>query len=254
MLWFNKLFYKNARTGGNIPSEPDDRDLKYKKTSNIRLSSIDLRPLMPRINNQLNYNSCTAHAACAVLDYNLKYKKSKVSWEYNSSEAYLWYWTRFLEDKQKLNAGVQARNVFKAIRKFGFVPEELWTMSKPYETPPLKVNILGSTNLLFLEQLPSYYSIPTSNVKTIDLVKDALNDFTPVVFAMIVDEAFTKNKGELVTSVSGKTFGHAMVLVGYDERGFIVRNSWGVNWGDKGYGYVDFDCFKKNTYDIWCWK
>jgi len=36
MLWFNKLFYKNARTGGNIPSEPDDRDLKYKKTSNIK--------------------------------------------------------------------------------------------------------------------------------------------------------------------------------------------------------------------------
>ena len=28
---------------------------------------------------------------------------------------------------------------------------------------------------------------------------------------------------------------HAMTLVGYNEDGFIVRNSWGEDWGDHGY-------------------
>jgi len=32
--------------------------------------------------------------------------------------------------------------------------------------------------------------------------------------------------------------GHAVVLVGYDEGRFIVRNSWGEGWGDGGFAYA----------------
>ena len=32
--------------------------------------------------------------------------------------------------------------------------------------------------------------------------------------------------------------GHAVALVGYTSDHFIVRNSWGTNWGDKGFGYA----------------
>jgi hypothetical protein len=31
--------------------------------------------------------------------------------------------------------------------------------------------------------------------------------------------------------------GHAVAIVGYTRTGFIVRNSWGTGWGDKGFGY-----------------
>ncbi|CAK9024697.1 unnamed protein product [Durusdinium trenchii] len=36
---------------------------------------------------------------------------------------------------------------------------------------------------------------------------------------------------------------HAMLIVGYNDRQevFIVRNSWGTSWGDKGYGYVPYN-------------
>jgi C1A family cysteine protease len=40
-----------------------------------------------------------------------------------------------------------------------------------------------------------------------------------------------------------KTFGlHAVALVGYDldNDHFVIRNSWGVSWGDGGYGYLPF--------------
>lgn len=38
------------------------------------------------------------------------------------------------------------------------------------------------------------------------------------------------------------TGGHAVAIVGYDESGFLIKNSWGVDeWGDKGYGWVSFD-------------
>jgi len=32
--------------------------------------------------------------------------------------------------------------------------------------------------------------------------------------------------------------GHAVALVGYKPGRFIVRNSWGTSWGDKGFGYA----------------
>lgn len=36
--------------------------------------------------------------------------------------------------------------------------------------------------------------------------------------------------------------GHAVAIVGYDESGFLIKNSWGIDeWGDKGYGWVSFD-------------
>jgi hypothetical protein len=35
--------------------------------------------------------------------------------------------------------------------------------------------------------------------------------------------------------------GHAVCIVGYDEDGFLIKNSWGTDWGDKGYGWISFD-------------
>jgi len=38
--------------------------------------------------------------------------------------------------------------------------------------------------------------------------------------------------------------GHAVAIVGYDESGFLIKNSWGPEWADKGYGWVSFEYHK----------
>ncbi len=35
--------------------------------------------------------------------------------------------------------------------------------------------------------------------------------------------------------------GHAVLLVGYDDRGFLAKNSWGTDWGDGGYFRISYD-------------
>jgi C1A family cysteine protease len=43
--------------------------------------------------------------------------------------------------------------------------------------------------------------------------------------------------------------GHAMVAVGYDDakRAFMVQNSAGQGWGNKGLGWIGYDYWKRNV-------
>ncbi|CAE7671289.1 unnamed protein product [Symbiodinium necroappetens] len=49
--------------------------------------------------------------------------------------------------------------------------------------------------------------------------------------------------------------GHAVCAVGYDDfqQCFIVRNSWGEEWGDKGYFYMPYEymCNPALASDFW---
>ena len=49
--------------------------------------------------------------------------------------------------------------------------------------------------------------------------------------------------------------GHAMLACGYSDqdRVFVVRNSWGADWGDQGYCYIPYDYLSDpdQTHDCW---
>lgn len=44
--------------------------------------------------------------------------------------------------------------------------------------------------------------------------------------------------------------GHAISIIGYDEEGFFIRNSWGANFGDNGYVHIKNDDMNKMI-EIW---
>ncbi len=45
--------------------------------------------------------------------------------------------------------------------------------------------------------------------------------------------------------------GHAYCLVGYDEIGFLVQNSWGPTWGDRGFATLPYEDWLDSAYDAW---
>lgn len=45
--------------------------------------------------------------------------------------------------------------------------------------------------------------------------------------------------------------GHAFALVGYNERGFVVQNSWGPDWGAAGFAVLPYDDWIVNATDAW---
>ncbi len=45
--------------------------------------------------------------------------------------------------------------------------------------------------------------------------------------------------------------GHAFALVGFNRRGFITQNSWGSDWGMKGFAVLTYDDWVANGRDAW---
>ena len=81
-------------------------------------------------------------------------------------------------------------------------------------------------------------------------VKEQLARGVPVVFAMNVTPKVRALRGDAVLNeddVPGE--GHAMVAVGYDDakQAFLIQNSWGPSWGNKGYGWFGYDFWKRNV-------
>ena len=44
--------------------------------------------------------------------------------------------------------------------------------------------------------------------------------------------------------------GHAIAIVGWDNEGFIIRNSWGKSYGNKGYSVIPYNDINY-FYEIW---
>ena len=86
----------------------------------------------------------------------------------------------------------------------------------------------------------------------LDQVKGKLTEGHPVVIGMRPNRAFHRLRGRMVwrAGLPGKDDGnHAITVVGYSERGryFTVMNSWGRGWGERGFGRISYDTFRKRV-------
>jgi hypothetical protein len=89
----------------------------------------------------------------------------------------------------------------------------------------------------------SGFSTPTNYGGSIDAVKAALNK-GPLVTTLLVYTDFLAYGGGVYKHVTGKAAGgHAVSLVGYDDnlRAWLIRNSWGTEWGENGFAWVSWD-------------
>jgi len=54
-----------------------------------------------------------------------------------------------------------------------------------------------------------------------------------------------------IEHMARKTGGHAFALVGYNEHGFVVQNSWGTGWGASGFAILSYEDWVTNGNDAW---
>ena len=87
----------------------------------------------------------------------------------------------------------------------------------------------------------------------LDQVKGELADGHPAVISTLPNRDFHRLRGSKVWRAgwpkADDEGGHAVTVVGYSERGqyFAVMNSWGRRWGERGFGRISYDTFRKRV-------
>ncbi len=221
------------------PDLPDKRDYYFQYVKGAVLPNvIDLRHELSRVEDQGNLGSCTANAWVGAVEYLDKVKDGHYR---NWSRLFLYYNERALHGDQGQDTGANIRDGAKALAKQGICRETLWKydITKFAEKPPASCFSEGLTH-----QALAYSRVD----QTEDAMSNALAQGNPIVVGFTVYESFESAdtaKTGIVPMPGPKEKvlgGHAVLVVGYNrgKQSFIVRNSWGTQWGDHGYCYFPF--------------
>jgi Papain family cysteine protease/Bacterial Ig domain len=92
-------------------------------------------------------------------------------------------------------------------------------------------------------KISSYSAIADNDITAI---KTMIASRHPVIFSCTIDQSFYNAGPGFIWNTSGGNAGsHTLVLCGYDDtkHAYKAINSWGTNWGDAGYIWIDYDFF-----------
>jgi C1A family cysteine protease len=230
---------------------PDHRDFLYKNIQPLDIAVpnfIDLRDKCSAIENQGSLGSCTANALAGNLEF-LELKTNAIYFE--ASRLFIYYNERLLEHTVPYDSGATLRNGIKAIARAGYCDEKDWQydITKFTKRPSIKCYL----NALH-HRITSYYSMTSLNE-----FLNCLASGYPFVFGIAVYDSFESAEVAktgivpMPDSMEGSLGGHAVCAVGYDltEKVFIVRNSWGAEWGMEGYFYLPFRYVETLANDFW---
>ncbi len=225
---------------GWLPDRPDQRDKLYSAIAAPPKkipASVDLRALCSPVEDQGELGSCTANALVGNLEFLEKKARRPVV---DLSRLFVYYNERVMEGTVNEDSGAMIRDGVKSLVKQGVCAEQRW----PYNISKFAVKPPAACYQEALEhQVISYHRI-----LTLQEMRMCLAEGYPFVFGFTVYESFESPEvaktGTLNLPAPGERAlgGHAVMAVGYDDaaKRFTIRNSWGADWGLKGYFTIPY--------------
>jgi C1A family cysteine protease len=92
-------------------------------------------------------------------------------------------------------------------------------------------------------KIPSYSQVYDTDIQGIKAMLVANHALVSVI---TMDQSFYNATPGFIWKSFGTSYGsHALAVCGYDDakHAWKVINQWGTNWGDAGYGWIDYDFF-----------
>jgi C1A family cysteine protease len=241
---------KNVQSYGWIPDRPDQRDFLYSAIApKVKLPpKIDLRSEDSPIENQGRLGSCTANALAGHLQFLEEVSGRTYK---DLSRLFIYYNERAVEGTVGYDSGAMIRDGIKVLAKYGVCPESNW----PYDIAQFTRKPAAACYKEALKRCISSYH----RLQTLDEMLNCLTEGFPFVFGFTVYESFESLKVAQTGVVpmpkkSEKALGgHAVMAIGYDQKQkrFMVRNSWGPQWGQGGYFTMPYAYLESSAEDFW---
>lgn len=235
-----------------IPSPPDERDFTPAMIARVagRIEkfpkSYSNRYPLP-IEDQGNIGACVAYSIAAERCITEKEQTGiiqRFSAGYTYADRFGFYY----------GEGMIPRDALIALQKYGAVPYKEF----PYidEYPVLRQLLWGEKgeNLDRLRQkakpyrISTYYRIPTDGTVDVEYeIKNALMQGWKVLTVFDVYESFWRIGKDGIVPIPNKAKeknygGHMVLTTGWTENNLTdTQNSWGPQWGDKGYCHFPFN-------------
>jgi hypothetical protein len=230
---------------GRLPQGKDDRDHIF--TAALRLTGslpakMDPTSAMPKQLNQADEGSCGPNTASEMIQYDQKVESLAVV---PPSRNFIYWNTRLLQGTVASDSGVSNRTMLKALRRFGFCPEALWTYDpKTMLTKPAASCYAAATP----EKITDYAAVQVAERQ----MKACIASGTPFMFGfdvyqgMMTDECAETGHVPIPKAGESAVGGHDITAYAYDDQLQLLRcrNHWvnddGTPWGDHGDALIPY--------------
>jgi C1A family cysteine protease len=230
------------RKYGWAPDLPDHRDHLYSAPQPV-LAKLppkkDLRSGCPPVYDQGQLGSCTANAISGAVQFEQKKQGVTV---FMPSRLFVYYNERVMEGTVNSDAGAQIRDGVKSVATLGVCPETEWPYDiNKFTDKPTPACYKDAAKC----EAVGYQRLDSSDLNQL---RGCIASGFPFVFGFTVYDAFESPEVAKtgVLNLPGPkekvVGGHAVMAVGYDDTAqrFTVRNSWGKDWGIKGYFTIPY--------------
>lgn len=240
-----------------VPDVFDARDLEYRPRLQPLPNELECRPTDRFVMSQVG-SSCTGHAVAAMANAVLSAQGDPTH-----VSPYMLYALarRYDEFPGDADEGSSLRGALKGWYYHGVLPDSGWP-SLDVDPAPDVDHDQKTAALARQRPLGAFYRV---NATRLDDLQSAISELSAIVVAasihdgwnepVVVKRTVKRKKQEMHvitrTSTSKAIGGHAFCLVGYNEVGFLVQNSWGTQWGHNGFATLPYDDWLESGYDAW---
>lgn len=247
-----------------VPDTFDERDLQYRPRLQLLPRAVDNRDAQHKAFLVLTQrgNSCTGHAVAGVINIILARQaaasgRPKAAARPARVSPYMLYYLarRYDEFEGESDVGSSLRGAFKGWFNHGVCPDNQWP-NLDFVTDLDDPDLVRSCREY---PLGAYYRI---NPFRLDDMQSAITELEAIAVSAAVHDGWIKPvrlrnaRGQemhvIERSLKPKLLGgHAFLIVGYNEVGFLVQNSWGAQWGKGGFATLPYEDWLESAYDAW---